>query len=171
MEHPCNRGVLATAGNLVFEGTSMGDFNAYQAHTGERLWSVQVHTGILAPPVTYQVHGEQYVAVLLGGGGALGLAAGEIALALHTRDGNVPRLMVFKLNGTDTIPGPAALPNGVVQSAPSSASAAVVAQGKDDYHHACGVCHGDSATSGGVLPDLRYSTALRDPALWAFGRI
>jgi quinohemoprotein ethanol dehydrogenase len=166
MNHPWNGGVLATAGNLVFEGTSMGEFNAYQADTGAQLWSVQVHTGILAPAVTYQVDGEQYVAVLLGWGGAVGLAAGAIALASHTGEGNVPRLMVFKLNGTDTIPMPATPPNRILRPPPSNASAAVVARGKQDYHHSCGVCHGDSATSGGILPDLRYSKALNDAALW-----
>jgi quinohemoprotein ethanol dehydrogenase len=165
-DHPWNGGVLATAGNLVFEGTSMGEFNAYQADTGAPLWSVQLHTGILAPPVTYQIAGTQYVAVLLGWGGAVGLAAGEIGLASHTSEGNVPRLMVFKLNGTDVVPTPPKRPERSLEPPPDTASATVVKQGKDYYHHNCGVCHGDSATSGGILPDLRYSTALADTALW-----
>ncbi len=166
MNNPWNGGVLATAGNLVFEGTSMGEFNAYQADSGAELWSVRLHTGILAPPVTYQVAGEQYVAVLLGWGGALGLAAGEIALASHAAEGNAPRLWVFKLNGTDTIPAPDAPPPRILQPPPDRAAADVIARGKNEYHHGCGVCHGDSATSGGVLPDLRYSQALNNPELW-----
>ena len=43
---------------------------------------------------------------------------------------------------------------------------AVVAEGKARYHRFCGTCHGDSAVSGGVLPDLRYSAALGNPQLW-----
>ncbi|HEY4213913.1 MAG TPA: PQQ-dependent dehydrogenase, methanol/ethanol family [Steroidobacteraceae bacterium] len=164
--HPWNGGVLATAGNLVFEGTSMGTFDAYQADTGKALWSQAVHTGIVAAPMTYQVGGEQYVAVLLGWGGAVGLAAGEIALASHTTESNVPRLLAFKLNGTDTIPLPPAQPRHTLQPPPDRAAAKTVDAGKEVYHHNCGVCHGDSATSGGVLPDLRYSSALSDVALW-----
>jgi quinohemoprotein ethanol dehydrogenase len=164
--HPWNGGVLATAGNLIFEGTSMGEFDAYQADTGAKLWSVQLHTGILAPPVTYQVGNDQYVAVVLGWGGAVGLAAGEIALASHTSEGNVPRLMVFKLNGTDMVPAPPPARPRILNPPRNSASREVVAQGKQLYNHTCGVCHGDSATSGGVLPDLRYSTTLGDPMLW-----
>jgi len=160
--HPWNGGVLATAGNLVFEGTSRGEFNAYQADTGAPLRSVQLHTGILAPPVTYQVGNDQYIAVVRGWGGAAGLAAGEIALASHTSESNVPRLMVFKLNGTDVIPTPPKPPERVLQPPPASASAAMVANGKTFFNHNCGVCHGDCATSGGVLPDLRYSVALAD---------
>jgi alcohol dehydrogenase (cytochrome c)/quinohemoprotein ethanol dehydrogenase len=165
-DQPWNGGVLVTAGNLVFEGTAMGDFNAYRADTGERLWSQPVHTGIVAAPMTYRVGGDQYVAILLGWGGAVGLAAGEIALKLHTAEGNVPRLLVFKLNGTDSIPKPQAPPARVLQPPPDTASAEVVTAGKEYFHHTCGVCHGDSATSGGVLPDLRYSSALGDPQLW-----
>ena len=37
---------------------------------------------------------------------------------------------------------------------------------KEYFNHSCGVCHGDSATSGGVLPDLRYSASLADPQIW-----
>ena len=144
----------------------MGEFDAYQADTGARLWSVQLHTGILAPPVTYQVGNDQYVAVVLGWGGAVGLAAGEIALASHTSEGNVPRLMVFKLNGADVVPAPPPARPRVLNPPRDSASREVVAHGKQLYHHTCGVCHGDSATSGGVLPDLRYSTTLGDPTLW-----
>jgi alcohol dehydrogenase (cytochrome c)/quinohemoprotein ethanol dehydrogenase len=49
---------------------------------------------------------------------------------------------------------------------PDKASAKVVAEGKLHYHTYCSMCHGDSAFSGGVLPDLRYSVALGDPNVW-----
>jgi alcohol dehydrogenase (cytochrome c)/quinohemoprotein ethanol dehydrogenase len=41
-----------------------------------------------------------------------------------------------------------------------------VAEGKAKYHRFCGTCHGDSAVSGGVLPDLRYSSALGNEKVW-----
>ncbi len=56
-----NGGVVSTAGNLVFEGTSLGEFAAFQADDGKRLWSTRTYTGIVAPPITYEANGEQYV--------------------------------------------------------------------------------------------------------------
>jgi alcohol dehydrogenase (cytochrome c)/quinohemoprotein ethanol dehydrogenase len=43
---------------------------------------------------------------------------------------------------------------------------AVLAHGKLLFHSYCSACHGDSAFSGGVLPDLRYSVAVGNPDLW-----
>jgi len=77
---PWNGGVLSTAGNLVFEGTADGHFEAYRADTGEKIWSMAVPTAVMAGPITYEVKGEQYVAVLSGWGGVFALATGEIAL-------------------------------------------------------------------------------------------
>jgi quinohemoprotein ethanol dehydrogenase len=161
-----NSGVVSTAGNLVFQGTSRGEFAAFQADSGQRLWSTQTHTGILAPPITYEVNGEQYVVVELGWGGAFGLAAGRLAHDAQVNEGNIPRVLAFKLNGTDTPPAPPAAPDLKLSPPPNKAGVQVVAEGKLHYHTYCGVCHGDSAFSGGVLPDLRHSAALSDPHVW-----
>lgn len=64
---PLMGGALATAGNLVFMGEGNGWFNAFNAKTGERLWRFNLGAGVNAPPITYQVNGEQYVAVAAGG--------------------------------------------------------------------------------------------------------
>ena len=56
-----NGGVLATAGNLVFQGSVDGYFYAYRADNGERLWQFDVQNGVMAAPVSYSVDGEQYV--------------------------------------------------------------------------------------------------------------
>ena len=66
-------GVLATAGNLIFQGRADGIFAAYRATDGEPLWRFDAATGIMAPPVTYTVDGTQYVTVLAGWGGPAGL--------------------------------------------------------------------------------------------------
>jgi alcohol dehydrogenase (cytochrome c)/quinohemoprotein ethanol dehydrogenase len=58
------------------------------------------------------------------------------------------------------------MPDLKLDPPPNGASAKVVAEGKLRFHTYCSMCHGDSAFSGGVLPDLRYSVALRDPAVW-----
>ena len=66
-------GVLASAGDLVFQGRSDGIFLAYRASDGKKLWEYDTGTGILAPPVTYMVEGVQYVTVMAGWGGVPGL--------------------------------------------------------------------------------------------------
>ena len=159
--HPWNGGVVSTAGNLVFEGTAMGEFVAYRADTGERLWSSETQAGVLAAPISYEVDGEQYVAVEVGWGGAFGLAAGELALKSHVA-ANLPRVLVYKLGGSARLPALAAAAPRVLDPPPDSASAATVAAGKKLYHTYCSTCHGDSATGSGVLPDLRYSSVIKD---------
>jgi alcohol dehydrogenase (cytochrome c)/quinohemoprotein ethanol dehydrogenase len=159
--HPWNGGVVATAGNLVFQGTGMGEFVAYRADTGERLWSADTQAGVLAAPISYEVDGDQYVAIEVGWGGAFGLAAGELALKSHIAS-NLPRILVYKLGGTATLPALAAAAPAVLDPPPNTASLATVTAGKKLYHTYCSNCHGDSATGSGILPDLRYSSAIKD---------
>lgn len=64
---PMVSGVLATAGNLIFTGENDGWFDAFDAKTGKRIWRFQLGAGVNAPPVTYEVDGQQYVAVAAGG--------------------------------------------------------------------------------------------------------
>ena len=64
---PLIGGVLATAGNLVFNGEANGWFKAYDAKTGEELWKFNCGAGVNAPAVSYMVGGKQYVAVAAGG--------------------------------------------------------------------------------------------------------
>lgn len=74
---PLVGGVLATAGNLVFMGEGSGRFNAYDAATGQTLWSDQLEAGVNAPPVTWQIDGVQYVGVAAGGNQIFGYKAGD----------------------------------------------------------------------------------------------
>ncbi|MDB6042647.1 MAG: pyrrolo-quinoline quinone [Gammaproteobacteria bacterium] len=64
---PLIGGALATAGNLVFMGEGNGWFDAFNAKTGERVWRYNLGAGVNAPPISYRVNGEQYVAVAAGG--------------------------------------------------------------------------------------------------------
>jgi quinohemoprotein ethanol dehydrogenase len=158
--HPWNGGVVSSAGNLVFQGTAMGEFVAYRADTGERLWSAETQAGVLAAPITYAVDGEQYVAIEVGWGGAFGLAAGELARDSHIAS-NLPRVLVYKLGGTAALPRlPLPVP-AILDPPPDTATPAVVVEGKALYHTYCSSCHGDSATGSGVLPDLRYSGLIK----------
>ena len=156
---PLNGGALSTAGNLVFEGTGLGQFEALRATTGEKLWSASTESGVTAGPISYSVNGEQYVAVLVGWGGVLPLAAGEVALQ-SPRMVNVPRLLAFKLGGKANLPPAPEVKPQVFSSPRSIADAAEIKRGEQLYQSYCSGCHGDVAVSGGVLPDLRYSGTL-----------
>lgn len=75
-EQPLVGGVLATAGGLVFTGEGGGDFSAFDAVSGNKLWSFNCGAGVNAPPVSYEVDGEQYVAVAAGGSQIWGFRQG-----------------------------------------------------------------------------------------------
>jgi len=156
---PWNGGTLVTAGNLLFEGTAGGAFEAYRADTGAKLWSFAAQTGVMAGPVTYTVQGEQYIAVLAGWGGVFPLATGEVSFQ-SGRVRNVSRMLAFKIGGTASLPPlePPAEPQA--SPLPNPATAAMLHQGERLFQRYCAACHGDVAVSGGVLPDLRYSSAL-----------
>jgi len=158
---PWNGGALSTAGNLVFEGTGYGQFEAFRAKTGEKLWSASTESGVTAGPISYSLNGEQYIAVLVGWGGVLPLAAGEVALQKPPM-ANVPRMLAFNLGGKASLPPPPEVKPPVLAPPKSTASAATVKKGEAIYARFCGGCHGDVAVSGGVLSDLRYSGALAD---------
>jgi alcohol dehydrogenase (cytochrome c) len=72
-------GVLTTAGNLVFWGTPEGFLQAADAKTGKVLWKFQTGSGVVAPPITWDDKGTQYVAVVSGWGGAVPLWGGDVA--------------------------------------------------------------------------------------------
>ena len=164
-DQPWNGGTLATAGNVVFQGNSMGEFAAYRATNGQKLWSAQTQAGVLAAPITYEIDGEQYVAIEVGWGGAFGLAAGELARDSHIAS-NIPRVLAYKLGGTAKLPLLAESLTAKLDPPPEIGDEATWTAGKLAYHTYCSVCHGDAAVSGGVLPDLRLSALNRDPAAW-----
>ncbi len=157
-KHPTfwNGGVLTTAGNLVFQGSGDGMFTAWKADSGEEVWKIDAKTGIIAPPVTYMVDGEQYVAVLAGWGGAVIAFAPEPATAIQ-KYGNDGKIFAFKLGGQKTIEA-TETPRPPMEKPPEqTANAATVAKGEGVFHRYCAVCHGFLAMSAGEVPDLRYS--------------
>ena len=162
-DSPVNGGILSTAGNLVFEGTAQGNLEAFRSDNGEKLWSADTQSGVVAAPITYAVGGEQYVAVVVGWGGVFPLAAGEVALK-SGRTQNISRVLAFKLGGKASLPPLPRFVQPRLNPPPSTASAATVRKGEGLYQRYCSTCHGDVAVSGGVLPDLRYSATLRNSA-------
>ncbi|HEU0095463.1 MAG TPA: PQQ-dependent dehydrogenase, methanol/ethanol family, partial [Rhizomicrobium sp.] len=158
---PWNGGLLATAGGILFQGNAAGQFAAYSTENGAKLWSFATQTGVIAPPMTYSIDGDQYVAVLAGWGGVWALAPGVLSdISGPTR--NVSRLLVFKLGGKGKLP-PLAPTNQTPLDPPAdSASPATVAAGAYSYGRYCSACHGDAAVAGGINPDLRHSGIINE---------
>ena len=59
-------GILTTASDLLFTGARSGYFQALDARTGDLLWKVSLGSQIINGPMTYEVDGRQYVAVISG---------------------------------------------------------------------------------------------------------
>lgn len=156
---PFNGGVLATAGQLVFQGNAMGDFVAYDAATGERVWSVATGSAINSAPVSYTLNGRQVILIAIGAGGG----AQFVYPALHAGDKATgpARLLAFVLDGKGELPAARPAPVLPDDLPPVSASAETVAHGKALYAKNCSGCHGKDAAArvGGSVPDLRYANA------------
>jgi mono/diheme cytochrome c family protein len=158
-----NSGVLSTAGNLVFQGQGTGEFAAYAADTGKKLWSAQTGSAVNAVPVTFTVNGEQYVVVPVGWGGAFRLWSPSTMMVTPTSKYGPSRLVAFKLGGRQPFPLPAIQVPKVPRPPAQTYTADQVKQGAvlaDD--HGCTDCHspkfdgaGRWAVNGGI-PDLRY---------------
>jgi quinohemoprotein ethanol dehydrogenase len=150
-----NGGVLTTAGNLLIQGAADGRLRVYRADNGRELWHMPVQTGIIAAPVTYEVKGEQYIAVSAGWGGTW-------ATIIGARPVNNPplpndRLLVFKLGGEAHLPPPPSRPPWP-RPPPAKAPPQEVSKGAVLYNKICYACHGFAAVSGGTFPDLRRMT-------------
>ena len=163
VEHPYfwNAGIMSTAGGLVFQGNGEGELVAYDAANGAKLWSYKTENGIVAAPSTYEIDGEQYVAVMVGYGGGAPTSASAV---LRDRPRLPGRLMVFKLGGK-AVAKPYDIPQvanldltGVTSTGDAKAGFAL-------YHNNCQVCHGPSV-SGSFLPDLKKSQMLLTADNW-----
>jgi PQQ-dependent dehydrogenase (methanol/ethanol family) len=148
-------GVLATAGNLVFQGRADGILAAYRATDGQQLWSFDAGTGIMAPPVTYLVNGVQHVSVMAGWGGPDGMYNDSKRGKVRPGHG---RILTFALGGTVALRVPAFGHTEPPTPAISiNASRETLRQGKLLYDAHCPYCHGANVVAG-PLPDLRYAT-------------
>src|ERR1700733_13300123 len=150
-------GVLATAGNLVFQGRSDGILCAYRATDGKPLWTFDAGTGIMAPPVTYLLGGVQYVTVMVGWGGSAGL--NNIPGSGAVKPGN-GRILTFALGGQGKLVVPPFGHTGPPSpSIHMHASPAMIHQGGMLFAKYCFYCHGVGAVSSSAVPDLRYASA------------
>ena len=148
-------GVLATGGNLVFQGRADGVLAAYRASDGKQLWTFEAGTGIMAPPVTYLIDGVQYVSVMAGWGGSSGLFNAPGSGPVKPGYG---RMLTFMVGGTATLKAPAfGHKDPPTPALTTKASPQVIHQGELLFNSNCSNCHGVNAVAG-PMPDLRYAS-------------
>jgi quinohemoprotein ethanol dehydrogenase len=147
-----NGGVLTTAGNLVFEGTTRQTFAAFRATDGAQLWEMPTQSAPVAGPITYLLEGEQYIAVNAGWGGGAAQVERGAGIAQNRA---AARLLVFKRGGNVQLPPlPEAQP--VPDPPPLRATEDTVQRGAKLFASTCAQCHGQLAVGG--AKDLRFMT-------------
>ncbi len=161
-----NGGVLSTAGDLVFQGTAAGFLKAYDTSTGTELWEYPTQAGVVAPPVTYEVDGEQYLTVMAGWGGIGPMILGPLSLnSGQTLDNS--RILTFKLGGEAALPDYQLPSPELPDLSGVEIDMDMAEQGFLVYDRYCGACHGAGAVGSGVIQDLRYSPFSADSAGFA----
>ena len=149
-------GVLATAGNLVFQGRGDGIFAAYRATDGEPVWEFDVGTGVMAAPVTFSVDGIQYITLMAGWGGGAGMVNPP---GLGPVKHGYGRILTFALDADGVLDAPEfGYSEPPVPARASNASPEQIGQGQALYHTHCFRCHGIQVIAG-PIKDLRYASA------------
>ena len=151
--YPGSGGVLATAGNLLVQGTINRTLAIYRATDGTKLWETPTQTVGIAGPMSYEVDGVQYIAINVGWGGSP--VAGLAAENPPVRFGPA-RLLVFRLDARGVELPPMPPPSQVPPPPPLRASEAQIIEGRRLFGETCSRCHGENAIGG--LKDLRFMT-------------
>lgn len=157
-----NGGTITTAGNLVFQGLNNGEFVAYAADSGRRLWSFNAQNGILGNAITYRAGGRQYVTVITGFRSSF----------LHQPNWDYRqqrrRALTFALDGNVQLPAMEDIPDSPVQDpADFRIDPRRAAAGATIYNSSCVICHGVGMRAGGAAPDLRTATSPLDAQAFA----
>ena len=153
-------GLLATGGGIVFKGERNG-LLALDAVDGTVLWSsIDTQTGVVAAPVTFEIEGEQYVAVV----------AGRSDSNYYAPD--YSRLLVFKLGADEQFPPAISYTPPELDPPASVAPADQIARGENLYLDNCWICHETPGNAGGVgrrglFPELVFGAALGSSELFS----
>ncbi len=154
-----NGGVLATAGGLVFQGSLDGKFRAYDAaRGGQPLWEFDSQYPTMSGPVSYEIDGEQYIAVTAGWGTALPVTGGGNAIP-RIGSPEMGRVLVFKIGGAAALEPYFPYEVEKIPPAEDFGNAQMIEHGRVLYDRNCMVCHGGLVVSSGVITDLRWSRA------------
>jgi quinohemoprotein ethanol dehydrogenase len=158
-----NSAVLSTAGNLVFQGEGTGEFAAYSADTGHKVWSIKTGSAIHSVPVSFAVQGQQYILVPVGWGSGSRLFSRGSSMATPEAKRGPARLLAFKLGAKTPFPVASARIPPVPRPPDQTFSRETIQIGAALFSkHICFDCHGPGAdgsgafTEDGAIPDLRY---------------
>jgi PQQ-dependent dehydrogenase (methanol/ethanol family) len=128
-------GVLATGGGLVFHAVGP-EFVAFDAANGEALWRFETTAHAIAPAISYELDGAQYVALIVGYGGAGGITGAD---RQPRRPG---RVLAFKLGGTaQAAPYSEPVEYPALDPALAAPSHGDIAAGRSAYERFCEPCH------------------------------
>ena len=148
----CYSGTVTTAGNLVFVGRNNGELQAYDARSGDQLWSFQTGAGANDTVSVFEQDGKEYVAFLSAGNSLMASAHGD-------------SLWLFSLDGTM---GPAPAPGAGAGTGHAgeggNQATGDPAAGKTVFADNCAGCHGVSGTGGNGGPDLTAIPSAKDEA-------
>ena len=147
-----NGGVVSTAGGLVLQGDAEGYLRFFDDETGEELHALDVRSGVIAPPITYLVDGEQYITLLVGWGGGAGQTMKHVD---KLYPGSV---YTFKLGGTEALPPREDVIERPLTSEAFTGMDVEVGHGYNLYMRNCIACHGAVGSGGGAVPDLARSS-------------
>jgi quinohemoprotein ethanol dehydrogenase len=161
----CYSGTTTTAGNLVFSGRNNGDLVAYDAESGEELWSFQTGAGANTTPAIFESEGKEYVAFYAGGNSLAASAHGD-DLWLFSLEGDIGPAKAggpaeqgqhageeapeANVNEAEAAPNEA----GGGESVEEEASTGDPAAGKVVFDNNCATCHGFDGHGGNGGPDL-----------------
>jgi quinohemoprotein ethanol dehydrogenase len=161
-----NSAVLSTAGNLVFQGQGTGEFSAYAADSGHKVWSIKTGSAIHSVPVSFAVRGEQYILVPIGWGSGSRLFSRGSSMATPEAKRGPARLLAFELGATTPFPEVTVRVPPVPKPPEQTFSKETIQMGAALFEkHICFDCHGPGAdgsgayTEDGAIPDLRYLPA------------
>jgi quinohemoprotein ethanol dehydrogenase len=144
----CYAGSVTTAGGLVFVGRNGGDLQAYDAKTGDQLWSFQTGAGANSTATVFEQDGKEYL-VFYAGGNSLAATAHGDNLWLFSLDG---KLGPAKAAGAGEGAGHAG------ETPPETSTKGDPAAGKTVFADNCSGCHGLNGTGGNGGPDLSSMT-------------
>src|SRR5690606_25984236 len=131
--HPGSGGVLATAGNLLIQGTIDKTLAVYRADNGKKLWEMDIDQAPVAGPITYMIDGEQYIAINAGWGGSPVYNLGQFQTS-------TAKLLVFKLGATGVTLPPPPPPTALPRPPALRATEAQVSEGRALYAETCNRC-------------------------------
>ena len=143
-------GVLTTKGNLVFVGHNDGRIIAFDAKTGDELWSYKMDAGANAPAITYEIDGEQYISIYAAGNALAGTKHGDKVYTFKL-GGDLPEGQ-FTEASKDTV---VTLP--VSTNTDEDAATVSADDGLSLYKSSCLACHGDAGANGHNGPNLQNS--------------